>query len=52
MGDWQPLVKIPWSPALRSQAREGRAAEAVEPEVAKAVSDLRKILEGNVTGVC
>lgn len=50
--DWQPLVKIPWSRALRSQAREGRAAEAVEPGVAKAVSDLRKILQGNVTGMC
>ena len=52
IGDWQPLVTIPWSPALRSQAREGLAARAVEPEVAKAVSDLRRILEGNVTGVC
>ncbi len=52
MDDWGPLVKIPWSPALRSQAREGRAAEPVEPAVAKAVADLRKILEGNVTGVC
>jgi len=49
---WRPLVKIPWSPALKAQSREGHLVEAVEPDVRRAVADLRAILESTVTRLC
>jgi CO dehydrogenase maturation factor len=48
MKDWPPRVTIPWSPTLRKQAAKGEPAQAVEPEVARAISELREILEKTV----
>lgn len=41
----EPVVTIPWSDVLRAQAMRGTAIEASEPEVARAVGELRERLE-------
>lgn len=48
--EWGPVVRIPWSPAFREQSREGRAVEAVDPRVARAIAELRAMLEAQVVG--